>query len=58
MAWLIIPAIVGGAIGVLVWKRRGNPGTEDFDVNSLRDVGGMHGDALNPGSGSVAGRTR
>lgn len=58
MGWLLVPAIVGAAIGVLVWRRRAHPGSEPFDVQSVRDVGGRHGDALNPGSGSVAGKLR
>ena len=57
MGWFLA-AVVAGAIGVLVWKRRGNPGSEDLDVQSLRDVGGHGGSAQHPGSGSVGGKLR
>jgi hypothetical protein len=59
MGWFLVPvAIIGAAIGVLAWTRRGNSGSESFDVQSVRDVGGQGGDGLHPGSGGVAGKIR
>lgn len=59
MGWFLVPvAIIGAAVGVLAWKRRGNPGADPFDVQAVRDVGSQGGSALHPGSGGVAGKTR